>query len=204
VTTTTAYGQCSRHNPSGRQKFASEALCINRCRCTNRARCGHPAERREVPWPAGKVNPAPEDVGHPSSTKAQGRGIQKSPAPPFDNLKEIRSQFEATQEEVQLQPPPVVVVVETTWLFTPVYLFVEPDCSQILVEVMSRADLLCRPCRLAGPAHTRQLPAFRYRKEKSRERRTVCWREMDSNHRFRDNGELTPVGAAYHSMSSEE
>jgi len=30
------------------------------------------------------------------------------------------------------------------------------------------------------------------------------WREMDSNHRFRVNGELTPVGAAYHSMSSEE
>jgi len=33
---------------------------------------------------------------------------------------------------------------------------------------------------------------------------TPRWREMDSNHRFRDNGELTPVGAAYHSMSSEE
>jgi hypothetical protein len=30
------------------------------------------------------------------------------------------------------------------------------------------------------------------------------WREMGSNHRLRVNGELKPVGAAYHSMSSEE
>jgi len=36
-----------------------------------------------------------------------------------------------------------------------------------------------------APRTPRQLPAFRYRKEKSRERRTVCWREMDSNFRFR-------------------
>src|SRR5262249_52415821 len=36
-----------------------------------------------------------------------------------------------------------------------------------------------------GPRTPRQLPAFRYRKEKSRERRTVCWREMDSNFQFR-------------------
>jgi len=27
---------------------------------------------------------------------------------------------------------------------------------------------------------------LRYRKEKSGERGTVCWREMDSNFRFRD------------------
>jgi len=43
---------------------------------------------------------------------------------------------------------------------------------------------LSRPCRLGGPHTPRQLPAFRYRKEKSSERRTVCWREMDSNFRF--------------------
>ena len=35
----------------------------------------------------------------------------------------------------------------------------------------------------SGPRTPRQLPAFRYRKEKSSERRTVCWREPDSNHR---------------------
>ena len=53
---------------------------------------------------AGKVNPAPEDnVGHPSSTKAQGRDTQKNPALPFEDLKEFRSQFEATKEEVRLQ-----------------------------------------------------------------------------------------------------
>jgi hypothetical protein len=68
---------------------------------------------------AGKVNPAPEDnIGHPSSTKAQGSRHPESPALPFEDLKEFRSQFEATQEEVRLLPPPVVVVVvETTWLF---------------------------------------------------------------------------------------
>jgi hypothetical protein len=38
---------------------------------------------------------------------------------PFEDLKEFRSQFEATQEEVRLHPPPVIVVVETTWLFMP-------------------------------------------------------------------------------------
>ena len=41
--------------------------------------------------------------------------------------------------------------------------------------------MLCRPCRPAGAAHTRQLPAFRYRTEKSSKRRTVCWSERDSN-----------------------
>jgi hypothetical protein len=41
----------------------------------------------------------------------------RKPALAFEDLKEFRSQFEATQEEVRLQPPPVVVVVETTWLF---------------------------------------------------------------------------------------
>src|SRR6516162_3057866 len=35
-----------------------------------------------------------------------------------------------------------------------------------------------------GPRTPGQLPAFRYRKEKSRERRTVCWREMDSNFQY--------------------
>ena len=44
------------------------------------------------------------------------------------------------------------------------------------------------PAVLPGRARRtpRQLPAFRYRKEKSRARRTVCWRGMDSNLRFRD------------------
>ena len=42
---------------------------------------------------------------------------------------------------------------------------------------------LSRPCRLGGPHTPRQLPAFRYRKEKSSERGTVFWREPDSNHR---------------------
>src|SRR4029077_6626922 len=32
-----------------------------------------------------------------------------------------------------------------------------------------------------GPRTPRQLPAFRYTKEKSSERRTVCWSEQDSN-----------------------
>ena len=65
---------------------------------------------------AGKVNPATENnVGHPSSTEAQGRNTQKArPCP--SRIKEFRLQFEATQEEVRLQPPPVVVVVETTSL----------------------------------------------------------------------------------------
>ena len=33
---------------------------------------------------------------------------------------------------------------------------------------------------------------------------TLRWREMDSNHRFRVNGELISVGAPYHSMFGEE
>src|SRR6516164_8709466 len=33
------------------------------------------------------------------------------------------------------------------------------------------------------------MPAFRYGKKKSSERRTVCWREVDSNHRFRREGD---------------
>src|SRR6516162_9318501 len=34
------------------------------------------------------------------------------------------------------------------------------------------------------------MPAFRYGKKKSSERRTVCWREMDSNFRSPGHGEL--------------
>src|SRR6516164_4631448 len=40
---------------------------------------------------------------------------------------------------------------------------------------------LCRPCRLAGPAHAAATAGLAYRKEKSGERRTVCWRGLDSN-----------------------
>jgi hypothetical protein len=43
---------------------------------------------------------------------------------------------------------------------------------------------LWRRCRLAGLRTPRQLPAFRYHKEKSRERRTVCWRGLDSNFQY--------------------
>ena len=48
------------------------------------------------------------------------------------------------------------------------------------------------PARAAWPRPRtpRQLPAFRYRKEKSSERRTVCWREPDSNYRSRRKGRL--------------
>jgi len=35
-----------------------------------------------------------------------------------------------------------------------------------------------------GPRTPRQLPAFRYRKEKSSERPTVCWRGLDSNFQY--------------------
>ena len=44
---------------------------------------------------------------------------------------------------------------------------------------------LCRPGRLAGPAHPAATAGFSIPQEKSRERRTVCWRGMDSNFRFR-------------------
>src|SRR6516162_2738637 len=45
-----------------------------------------------------------------------------------------------------------------------------------------------------GPRTPRQMPAFRYRKEKSSERPTVCWRELDSNLRFRARaGTILPV-----------
>jgi hypothetical protein len=57
------------------------------------------------------------------------------------------------------------------------------------------------PCRRAMPVsgdcaarhdpHTRgKRPGFRPRQANSRERRTVCWREMDSNHRFRARGAI--------------
>ena len=44
------------------------------------------------------------------------------------------------------------------------------------------------PARAAWPRPRtrRQLPAFRYRKEKSSERPTVCWRATDSNHQSRE------------------
>ena len=47
----------------------------------------------------------------------------------------------------------------------------------------SRSSLFQKVIRgwLLGPHTPRQLPAFGYRKEKSSERPTVCWREQDSN-----------------------
>ena len=46
---------------------------------------------------------------------------------------------------------------------------------------MALLNLVYREQLLRGPRTPRQLPAFRYRKEKSRERRTVCWRGLDSS-----------------------
>jgi len=44
---------------------------------------------------------------------------------------------------------------------------------------------LCRPRRLASSPHWRKTRTFPGTKAKSGERRTVCWREPDSNHRSR-------------------
>ena len=43
---------------------------------------------------------------------------------------------------------------------------------------------LCLPCRLASTPHRRKTRAFLGTKAKSVERRTVCWREMDSNFQY--------------------
>ena len=43
---------------------------------------------------------------------------------------------------------------------------------------------LCRPRHLSWLAHPREKPGCRPLRAISRERRTVCWRETDSNHRF--------------------
>ena len=53
--------------------------------------------------------------------------------------------------------------------------------SAILLELAR----LCRPCRLASSPHWRKPGLFQGTNAKSGERRTVCWREVDSNFRFR-------------------
>ena len=53
---------------------------------------------------------------------------------------------------------------------------------------------LCRPCRRASSPHWRKIRAFPGTKAKSGERRTLRWREMDSNHRFPVAKEMNPVG----------
>src|SRR6516164_6241735 len=48
------------------------------------------------------------------------------------------------------------------------------------------------------------MPAFRYGKKKSSERRTVCWREVDSNHRFRREGDGPGERSRGRPLSSRE